>query len=144
MMLRAHSVGTSSGRRQVARHGAGWSVATEQKYPVLLEYVKASFERIKQRLGHPRALARVKRVLNGYTLGSNLDRQFGDLPVGLRKILLSILHGLALRPPHFHLKSVADLCLHANELLSARSPTLEPDATAYSKTYIELNDGHEP
>ena len=26
--------------------------ATEQKYPVLLEYVKASFERIKQRLRH--------------------------------------------------------------------------------------------
>jgi hypothetical protein len=25
--------------------------ATEQKYPVLLEYAKASFERIKQRLG---------------------------------------------------------------------------------------------
>ena len=26
--------------------------ATEQKYPVLLEYAKASFERIKQRLRH--------------------------------------------------------------------------------------------
>jgi hypothetical protein len=25
---------------------------TEQKYPVLLEYAKASFERIKQRLRH--------------------------------------------------------------------------------------------
>jgi hypothetical protein len=38
-------------------------------------------------------LARVKRVLNGYTLASELDRQFGDLPVGLHKILLSIIHG---------------------------------------------------
>jgi hypothetical protein len=55
---------------------------------VLLEYAKASFERIKQRFGHLWALARVKRVPNDYTLSSNLDRQFGDLPVGLRKILL--------------------------------------------------------
>jgi hypothetical protein len=43
-------------------------------------------------------LARVKRVLNGYTLASELDRQFGDLPVGLRKILLSIIHGFARTP----------------------------------------------
>jgi hypothetical protein len=56
--------------------------ATEQKYPVLLEYAKASFERIKQWLRHLRALARVKRVLNDYTLANDLDRQFGDLPVG--------------------------------------------------------------
>ena len=35
------------------------------------------------------ALARVKRVLNDYTLASDLDRQFGDMPVSLRKILLS-------------------------------------------------------
>jgi hypothetical protein len=34
-------------------------------------------------------------VLNDYTLASDLDRQFGDLPVGLRKILLSMIHGLA-------------------------------------------------
>jgi hypothetical protein len=38
---------------------------------------------------------RVKRVLNDYTLASVLDRQFGDLPVGLRKILLSMIHGFA-------------------------------------------------
>jgi hypothetical protein len=68
---------------------------TEQKYPVLLEYAKASFERIKQRLRHLWALARVKRVLNDYTLASDLDRQFGDMPVGLRKILLSMIHGFA-------------------------------------------------
>jgi hypothetical protein len=70
-------------------------VAIEQKYPVLLESAKASIERIKQRLRHLRALARVKRVLNDYTLASELDRQFGDLPVGLRKILLSMIHGFA-------------------------------------------------
>src|SRR5262249_455743 len=58
--------------------------ATEQKYPVLLEYAKASFERIKQRLRHLRVLARVKRVLNDCTLVSDLDHEFGDMPVGLR------------------------------------------------------------
>jgi len=31
-------------------------------------------------------LARVRRVLDYYTLVSDLDRQFGDLPVGLRKM----------------------------------------------------------
>jgi hypothetical protein len=31
-------------------------------------------------------MARVKGVLNDYTLASDLDRQFGDLPVGLRKM----------------------------------------------------------
>jgi hypothetical protein len=28
----------------------------------------------------------VTRVLNAYTLASDLDRQFGDVPVGLRKM----------------------------------------------------------
>jgi hypothetical protein len=56
--------------------------ATEQKNPVPLEHAKASFERTKQRLRHLRALAGVKRVLNDYTLASDLDRQFRDVPVG--------------------------------------------------------------
>ena len=62
---------------------------------MLLEYAKASFESIEQRLCHLCALARVKCVPNDYTLASDLDRQFGDLPVGLRKILLRMIHGLA-------------------------------------------------
>jgi hypothetical protein len=33
-------------------------------------------------------------VLNDYTLESDLDRQFGDVPVGLRKMLLIMIHGL--------------------------------------------------
>jgi hypothetical protein len=37
-------------------------------------------------------------VPNDYTLASELDRQFGDLPVGLRKILLSMIHGFARTP----------------------------------------------
>jgi hypothetical protein len=48
-------------------------------------------------------------VPNDYTLASELDHQFGDLPVGLRKILLSMIHGFATHPravsaaqlPHF-------------------------------------------
>jgi hypothetical protein len=38
-------------------------------------------------------LARVKRVFHDYTLANDLDRQFGDVPVDLRKILLSMIHG---------------------------------------------------
>jgi hypothetical protein len=37
-------------------------------------------------------------VLNDHTLAGDLDRQFGDLSVGLRKILLSIIHGFARTP----------------------------------------------
>jgi hypothetical protein len=65
---------------------------------VLLEYAKASFERIKQRLRHLWAQARVKRLPNNYTLVSDLDGQFGDMPVGLCKILLSMIHGFARTP----------------------------------------------
>jgi hypothetical protein len=43
-------------------------------------------------------------VLDDYTLGSDLDRQFGDLPVGLRKILLSMIHGFADTPVSRHFK----------------------------------------
>jgi hypothetical protein len=33
--------------------------------------------------------------LNDCTLANDPDRQFGDVPVGLRKILLSMFHGFA-------------------------------------------------
>jgi hypothetical protein len=33
-------------------------------------------------------------VLNDYTLGSDLDGQFGDLPIRLRNIFLSMIHEL--------------------------------------------------
>jgi len=101
MTLHTRCVVPSSRRFESPRGSGRWmaripvDAATQQKYPVPLEYAKASFERIKQRLRHLGALARVKRVLNDYTLASELDRQFGDLPVGLRKILLSMIHGLA-------------------------------------------------
>jgi hypothetical protein len=32
-------------------------------------------------------------VLNDYTLAKDLDRQFGDVPVGLGKMFLSAIHG---------------------------------------------------
>ena len=80
-------------------------LTTEQKYPVLLEDAKTSFERIKQRLRHLGALACVKRILNDCTLVSDLDRQFGDVTVGLRKILLSMIHGFARTPGQLHLDS---------------------------------------
>ena len=90
---------TASRFRSVTRRrDAGEPLQREQKYPVLFEYAKASFKRVKQRVRHLWALARVKRVLDDCTLGSDLDRQFGDLPVGLRKILLSIIHGFARTP----------------------------------------------
>ena len=101
MTLHTRCVVPSSRRFESPRGSGRWmaripvDAATQQKYPVPLEYAKASFERIKQRLRHLCALARVKRVLNDYTLASELDRQFGDLPVGLRKILLSTIHGFA-------------------------------------------------
>jgi hypothetical protein len=87
---------------------------------VLLEYAKASFERIKQRHRHFWALARVKRVLNDYTLASDPDRQFGDVPVGLRKMLLSMIHGFARTPAHLDYLLIHDTRMN---LLSARSPT---------------------
>jgi len=63
---------------------------------VLLEYAKASFERIKQ------------RVLGDYTLANDPDFQFDDVPVGLGKMLLSATHGFAGSPPgqlHLYLEA---------------------------------------
>ena len=45
-------------------------------------------------------------MLNDCTLANDLDHQFGDLPVGLRKILLNMIHGFAGNPYgqlHLHL-----------------------------------------
>jgi hypothetical protein len=92
--------------------------ATEQKYPVLLEYAKASFERIKQRLRHLWALARVKRVLNDYTLASVLDRQFGDLPVGLSKVLLSMIHDARTLAGSFAFTTCWSIVIRRGEILA--------------------------
>jgi hypothetical protein len=58
-------------------------------------------------------------VPNDYTLASVLDRQFGDLPVGLRKIFLSMIHGFAGSNPrgqlHLHY-------LEAARMKSSRCP----------------------
>jgi hypothetical protein len=80
------------GSGRAARHPLTLQLIQNQ-FAMLLEYAKASFERIKQRLRHLWALARVKRVLNNYTLANDLGRQFGDVLVGLRKMI----HG----PPRY-------------------------------------------
>jgi hypothetical protein len=67
----------------------------ENQFAMLLECAQALFKRKEQRLRQLWGLARIKRVLNDYTLANDLDRQFGDLAVGLRKILLSMIHGFS-------------------------------------------------
>src|SRR5262252_30567 len=72
----------------------------ENQFAMLLECAQALFKRKEQRLRQLWGLARVKRVLNDYTLANDLDRQFGDVPVGLGKMLLflSAIHGFARNP----------------------------------------------
>src|SRR5262252_4989651 len=72
----------------------------ENQFAMLLECAQALFKRKEQRLRQLWGLARVKRVLNDYTLANDLDRQFGDVPVGLGKMLLflSTIHGFAGNP----------------------------------------------
>src|SRR5262249_56765912 len=68
----------------------------ENQFAMLLECAEALFKRMEQRLRQLGGLGRIKRVLNDYTLANDLDHQFGDVPVGLRKILLGMIHGFAL------------------------------------------------
>jgi hypothetical protein len=118
-------------------HGAGWAVDTEQKYAVLLEYTKASFKRVQQRLRHVWALAHVKRVLNDYALGSNLDRQFGNLPVGLRKILLNMNH-------EFTPRTCSWFILRRKWSAVGSMSDTGTRRKHGSKTYMKLNDSREP
>ena len=64
---------------------------------MLLEGAEASFERMEHRLRQLRGLARVKRELEDYVLATDMALQFGDVPVGLGKMLLflSTIHGFA-------------------------------------------------
>jgi hypothetical protein len=64
---------------------------------MLLEGAEASFERMEHRLCQLRGLARVKHVLEDYALAKDMAFQFGDVPVGLGKMLLSLstIHGFA-------------------------------------------------
>jgi hypothetical protein len=59
----------------------------ENQFAMLLECAQALFERMEQWLRNLWGLAREKRVLNDYTLANDLDRQFGDVPIGLGKML---------------------------------------------------------
>jgi len=62
---------------------------------MLLESAEAPFERIEHRLRQLRRLARVKHVLEHYALAKDMALQFGDVSVGLGKMLLflSTIHG---------------------------------------------------
>ena len=64
---------------------------------MLLEYAEASFECMEHRFRQLRGLACVKRVLQEYALANDVGLQFGDVPVGLVKMLLfpSAIHGFA-------------------------------------------------
>ena len=64
---------------------------------MLLEYAEASFECMEHRSRQLRGLACVKRVLQEYALANDVGLQFGDVPVGLVKMLLfpSAIHGFA-------------------------------------------------
>jgi len=54
---------------------------------MLLEYAEASFECMEHRSRQLRGLACVKRVLQEYALANDVGLQFGDVPVGLVKML---------------------------------------------------------
>ena len=59
---------------------------------MLLEGTEASFERMEHRLRQLRGLVRVKHVLEHYALAKDMALQFGDVPVGLGKMLLFLSH----------------------------------------------------
>ena len=59
---------------------------------MLLEGTEASCERMEHRLRQLRRLARVKHVLEQYALAKDMALQFGDVPVGLGKMLLFLSH----------------------------------------------------
>ena len=64
---------------------------------MLLEYAEACFECMEHRFRHLRGLACVMRVLQEYALANDMGLQFGEVPVGLVKLLLfpSATHGFA-------------------------------------------------
>src|SRR5262245_62519538 len=55
---------------------------------MLLEYAEASFECMEHRFRQLRGLACVKRVLQEYALANDVGLQFGDVPIGLVKMLM--------------------------------------------------------
>ena len=67
---------------------------------MLLEYAEASFKCMEHRFRQLRGLACVKRVLQEYALANDVGLQFGDVPIGLVKMLLfpGAIHGFAGNP----------------------------------------------
>src|SRR5262249_36151168 len=95
---------------------------------MLLEGAEASFERMEHRLCQLRGLARVKRVLEHYALAKDMALQFGDVPVGLGKMLLFLgtIHGFAPTTRSPGRKSPGAfpfLCIGAIRAASVEAPT---------------------
>ena len=67
---------------------------------MFLEYAEASFKCMEHRFRQLRGLACVKRVLQEYALANDVGLQFGDVPIGLVKMLLfpGAIHGFAGNP----------------------------------------------
>jgi len=74
---------------------------------MLLEYAEASFQCMEHRFRQLQGLACVKRVLQEYALANDVGLQFGDVPVGLVKMLLfhARLMDLRRQPTLFGFKS---------------------------------------
>jgi hypothetical protein len=105
---------------------------SKDQFTVLLEYAQASFKRIKQWLHNLWALTRIKCVLNDYTLANDLDRQFGDVAVGLGKMLLSVIHDSNLR----------DRSLGARTLSQSTNDTRATGASSKKmESVVQKNEG---
>src|SRR5215813_9555523 len=97
---------------------------------MLLEGAEASFERMEHRLGQLRGLARVKHVLEHYTLAKNMALQFGDVPIGLGKMFLFLSHRFCAdnKKPA---EKVAGLFFWLSALVGIRAASVEVPAQAF-------------
>jgi hypothetical protein len=95
---------------------------------MLLEGTEAPFERMEHRLRQLRRLAGVKHVLEHYALAKDMALQFGDVPVGLGKMLLFLgtIHGFAPTtrgPGRKSPEAFPFLCIGAIRAASVEAPT---------------------
>jgi hypothetical protein len=107
---------------------------------MLLEGTEASFERMEHRLRQLCRLAGVKHVLEHYALAKDMALQFGDVPVGLGKMLLFLgtIHGFApagRRSP----RAFPFLCIGAIRAASIEAPTqVLVEANGYGEAAVSF------
>ena len=58
----------------------------ENQLAMLLEYAQRRFERMEHRLSNLQGVANIQRVLEDYTLASDVGLHFGNVTVGLGKM----------------------------------------------------------